>query len=1137
MDFKEFKSGNKLNIGGIANNSTPFVLSEFAKNQDKPLLIITQNISEETRLINELNFYNPELNILNFANYEILAYDKTSPHQDIISTRIKCLSQIETAKNPIIITTLESILARISPQNFIKSRSFSLKIGDNLNLATFSEQLINSGYLRVSKVSESGEFSIKGSVVDVFTMGQKTPVRLDMFDDEIDEIRIFDAKTQLSIEKITSLDILPAKEFSFDLESRNLFLENHYKIFNNENDTIYQSVKNNIIPSGIEFYLPLFFTETANLFEYLTNETIICYEKGLSENIDTQLEEFENLQQKSQSNLDIKTLEITKIFLAKDEFFGGINNFHQFIWQREKFAENDSNINANLTLPPAVQILDKTHKQPLQKLEKFLKNTLDKKSKKILISTSSTSRLALLQDLLDFKIKHINNFAEFLKSDILINILTSEIISGFASEEWIILTEENIFGNTLTSQKKRKRAKHKDFDEAIKSLIEIKTGDAIVHENYGVGRYLGLKTQNFDEIKNDFIEIEYAGNSKLLIPIDEISLISRYSGGSDNPPLHKLGSQVWNKAKKKAVEAMRDIASELLKIYAARELETGFSINPPSTSFDEFVAGFGFEETPDQVRASAEILIDMRSEKPMDRLVCGDVGFGKTEIAMRAAFLAVENNTQVAILVPTTLLANQHHKSFTKRFEGFAVNIAALSRFQTAKEQTQVKKDLKNGNVDIVIGTHKLLQNTIEYKNLGLIIIDEEQRFGVGQKEKLKEIRTKCNILTMTATPIPRTLNLALGSLREMSIIATPPKGRVAVQTFISEFSDGKIKEAFARELHRGGQIFFLHNDIDSIDNMAEKISTLMPSVKVRIAHGQMPTGELENIMADFYHGKFQILVCTTIIETGIDIPTANTIIINNAGNFGLSQLHQLRGRVGRSHHKAYAYLLVKSFKSITKDAKKRLDAIESLEELGSGFMLANHDLEIRGAGDILGKNQSGKISEIGFNLYYDLLDRTIKSMKNNKGNQSIDIANPQKISIDLGVSSIIPEDYIFDVHTRLEFYQKIDKVDDYKEVQIEMLDRFGLMPDSCKNMFAKKDLEKLALKICVESINAFNDRVLIKFSQNAKIDFAKIINLIQTQSKTYKLKDQTTLIYYYEDLTGMERIEAIKNLLKDVKS
>ena len=607
-----------------------------------------------------------------------------------------------------------------------------------------------------------------------------------------------------------------------------------------------------------------------------------------------------------------------------------------------------------------------------------------------------------------------------------------------------------MFGQDAVNQRRRRRAKHKDFDEAIKSLVEIQLGDPIVHEHYGVGRYLGLKSRTFDENQQDFLSLEYANGSILMVPITALNLISRYSGAStDNAPLHKLGSQQWSKAKRKAAEALYDVAAELLEIYAKRQSQKGFAYPAPSDSYSSFVSSFAFEETPDQLKTMDDVLLDMQSDKPMDRLVCGDVGFGKTEIAMRAAFLAVEAGKQVAMLVPTTLLANQHYQTFTDRFSKFPIMIKSLSRFQNTKEQSQIKSGLNEGKIDIVIGTHKLIQGSIKYHNLGLIIIDEEHRFGVKQKESLKKIRGQSDILTMTATPIPRSLNMALGSLRELSIIASPPAKRTAIQTFVDEWDNETIKEACSRELHRGGQIFVVHNDIDTIDNMAESLRDMMPNLNVRIAHGQMPSKELEQIMADFYHQRFQLLVCTTIIETGIDIPSANTMIINNAQNFGLAQLHQLRGRVGRSHHKAYAYLVIKSHQSLTNDAKKRLDAIASLEELGAGFMLANHDLEIRGAGDLLGENQSGKISEIGFNLYHDLLKRTIQAIKNNT-KFDINDAIIEEIEINSGIACIIPETYLSDVHERLILYKRIASAkddDELKELKIEMIDRFGLTP------------------------------------------------------------------------------------------
>ena len=701
-----------------------------------------------------------------------------------------------------------------------------------------------------------------------------------------------------------------------------------------------------------------------------------------------------------------------------------------------------------------------------------------------------------------------------------------------------IITENNLFGKDAVKQRRRRRAKHKDFDEAIKSLVEIQLGDPVVHEHYGVGRYLGLKSRSFDGNQQDFLSLEYANGSVLMVPIAALNLISRYSGASsDNAPLHKLGSQQWTKAKRKAAEALYDVAAELLEIYAKRQSQKGFAYPAPNDSYSSFVSSFPFEETPDQLKTMDDVLLDMQSERPMDRLVCGDVGFGKTEIAMRAAFIAVESGKQVAILVPTTLLANQHEQTFNDRFSKFPIVIKSLSRFQNTKEQSEIKSHLNDGKIDIIIGTHKLIQGTIKYHNLGLIIIDEEHRFGVKQKEALKKIRGQSDILTMTATPIPRSLNMALGSLREMSIIATPPAKRTAIQTFVDEWDKNTIKEACSRELHRGGQIFVVHNDIDTIDNMAESLSNLMPNLKVRIAHGQMPSKELEQIMADFYHQRFQLLVCTTIIETGIDIPSANTIIINNAQNFGLAQLHQLRGRVGRSHHKAYAYLIIKSHQSITANAKKRLDAIASLEELGAGFMLANHDLEIRGAGDLLGENQSGKISEIGFNLYHDLLKRTIQAIKNNT-KFDIKDALVEEVEINSGIACIIPDTYLPDVHERLILYKRIASAgndDELKDLKIEMIDRFGLLPDQTNNLFESTSLKIQSKEIGILKINIYDEKLEITLNEKNLIDTSKIINLIQTKPQQFQLKNQNTLISNETMEADFSRIRSASKLISNL--
>lgn len=1129
-----FHSGQNFYWGSLYGSAQALALIEFAKAQDQVILVVANDIMHFEQLFKSLNFYNNDLEILKFDNWEVLPFDHFSPHPDITSSRLGTLSKLPGLKQGIVITTLESLSQQLCPIEFSKQYSFSLKNGDNLEIQSFSQRLLKIGYNRVTTVREHGEFSVKGSLIDLFPMGANLPYRLDLFDQEIESIRIFDTSTQCSIEEVERVSLLPAREFATDKVSIEIFKENYLKVFGDTNGFIFDEVSESRLPSGIEFYLSLFFTHTNNLFDYLPSEVIVATSQGFSELLATNYDEIDARYQQAARNYERLPLPIKQVFVEKNQLFGQIKQQQQLIIGNSKLEEKSGRLNFDSKLLPPLTI-NAQHKNPLSKFLNFEK----KFNGKILIVCESEGRQSVLNDLLishDRSPVSVRHWQDFLNRNHSLCITNDELTEGLLTDDIAIITEVNLFGTDVVKQQRRRRAKHKDFDEAIKSLVEIKIGDPIVHEGHGVGRYLGLKTQTFDELTQDFLMLEYANESKLMVPMTSMNLISRYSGASpDIAPLHKLGSNQWSKAKQKAYEALHDIAAELLEIYAKRQAQIGFAFPGPNDAYSSFVASFPFEETPDQLKTMGEVLADMQSQKPMDRLVCGDVGFGKTEIAMRAAFLAVEAGKQVAILVPTTLLANQHFESFKDRFVKYPIEVAALSRFQSAKEQTKIKQQLFEGKIDIVIGTHKLIHGSIKYKNLGLIVIDEEHRFGVKQKESLKKMRGESDILTMTATPIPRTLNMALGSLRELSIIATPPQGRSAIQTFVNEWNDDAIKEVCSRELHRSGQIFALHNDIDSIDNMAETLKSLMPNAQVRIAHGQMPNRELEQIMGDFYHGRFQILVCTTIIETGIDIPNANTIIINNAQNFGLAQLHQLRGRVGRSHHRAYAYLVIKSHQSLSKNAKKRLEAVESLEELGAGFMLANHDLEIRGAGDLLGDNQSGKISEIGFNMYHDLLKRTVDAMRDGR---KINLNGPlnHEIEIDIGLACIIPETYLGDVHERLILYKRIANAKDnaeLKDLQIEIIDRFGLLADATKNLFAATRLKLYCEKIGIDKISIYEDKAHLNFADKTKVEPIRIINLVQTQPNNYQLKGQNQLIFKCEMPENIERIEIIEDLLK----
>ena len=1131
-DCNEFASGLTFHWGSLFGSAEALALIEFAQKRDCVVLYVARDISHYEQIQTALNFYNTSLTILAFSNWEVLAYDHFSPHPDIISSRLKTLSQLPSLKSGVVITTLESLSQRLCPTDYIEKYSFSLARGGKLDTDRFVDKLVKIGYRRTSSVMEQGEFCIKGALIDIYPMGAKKPYRIDLFDNEIDSIRTFDTSTQRSIEVVEGIELLPAREFSAEPESIATFERNYYNVFGHKDGMIFNEVSEGRFPGGIEFYLPLFFDQTATFFDYLPSNLIIAYQNGLSDNLNEQTEALTARFEHAKRLLDRPPLSLSSVYLSQSELFTLLKNTEQIQTQSIK-SNNRSALNFSSSVLPPIRI-DSQAKNPLDKLIAFIEGFKGR----VLIVCESQGRQSVLMDLLSsqrLSPQDCQHWSEFLERDSRLCITNAGLSEGLLTSEIAIITEDHLFGQDVVKQQRRRRAKHKDFDEAIKSLVEIKLGDAIVHEHYGVGRYLGLDTRTFDGNSQDFLSLEYANGSKLMVPITALNLISRYSGTNlDSAPLHKLGTQQWSKAKRKAAEALYDVAAELLEIYAKRQSLTGFAYPEPDDAYSSFVASFAFEETPDQLKTMEQVLGDMQSSRPMDRLVCGDVGFGKTEIAMRSAFLAVEAGKQVVVLVPTTLLANQHQQTFVDRFANYPVTIKALSRFQTPKEQASIKEGLKLGKIDIVIGTHKLIQGSIKYQNLGLIIIDEEHRFGVKQKEALKKLRGQSDILTMTATPIPRTLNMALGSLRELSIIATPPAKRSAIQTFVDEWSDDTITEACSRELHRGGQIFVLHNDIDSIDNMAETLKTLMPNIKVRVAHGQMPSKELEQIMADFYHQRFQVLVCTTIIETGIDIPSANTIIINNAQNFGLAQLHQLRGRVGRSHHKAYAYLIIKSHQSLTKDAKKRLDAIASLEELGAGFMLANHDLEIRGAGDLLGENQSGKISEIGFNLYHDLLQRTIRAIKSGK-KLNLDEAIHEQIDIDIGIPCIIPQTYLDDVHERLVLYKRIASAkddDELKDLQIEMIDRFGLLPDPTKNLFASTSLKFICEKIGIDKIIIFDDKAEITLGQNHTIEPINIINLVQKEAQTYQLKGQNTLAIKTEMAPDMTRITTVENCL-----
>ncbi len=1121
-----------------------FVLSEKVKKYAGLVVYLADDSAQANELEDFIEFYNLDsegdcsFEVLNFPDWETLPYDHFSPHQDIISERLKTLHRLPKVKQGLLILPISTFLQKVVPQNFIDKFTFLLKKQQILNVPEFTKKLEKGGYQRVSQVIEAGYFAIRGSIIDIYPMGSKNPYRLDLFDDEIETIKSFDPETQRTIAEIEQIELLPAKEYDLTEEGIQLFKQNFKTLFGDDarNSQLFKSVNEQQTLDGLEYYLPLFHQETATLTDSLPDETLFFDDGNLTTQIQKTWDNYQERYNIAQHNPDFPILKPSELIQTETESFSKLKQYHRITFE----TKNNKNITTEFNTKPIPSLaIQNESDHPLAKLNAFL----DRYTGRVLFSAESTGRRESLLEIISKEntiLKQptvLNTWQEFIESNGELQIVVSPLADSLLTDDFCIISEAQIFG-TAVIQKRRRNKRHNDFNASISSLVELEIGHPIVHIDHGVGRYRGLETLIIQGEAQELLTIEYAKESKLYVPVTSLHLISRYTGANaDTAPMHRLGSDKWEKAKKKAAEKVRDVAAELLDIYAQREAMPGYSFKTESQDYDFFAASFPFEETPDQETAITSVIADMKKEKPMDRLICGDVGFGKTEVAMRAAFIAVHSGKQVAILVPTTLLSQQHLENFKNRFADWPVKIAGLSRFQSAKEAKQILVDAREGKLDIVIGTHKLIQKETIFKNLGLIIIDEEHRFGVRQKEQLKKMRAEVDVMTMTATPIPRTLNMAMNDLRDLSIIATPPAKRLAVETFVQEWNEDTVKEACLREIRRGGQIYILFNNVDRINKMAEDIRALVPEAKVNTAHGQMNEKELEQVMHDFYHRRFNVLVCTTIIETGIDIPTANTILIHRADKFGLAQLHQLRGRVGRSHHKAYAYMFTAGKAMMSKNASKRLDAIAKHNTLGAGFMLASHDLEIRGAGELLGDGQSGQIAEIGFTLYSELLDRAVKSLKSG---EQIDISLQQHgVEVELGVPSLIPDDYLPDIHSRLVFYKRIASAKtkgQLRELEVEMIDRFGLLPDQVKNLFSATEMKLLAAPLNLAKIDAYETQIKITFGKKPKIDIYKMVQLIQRYPKKYGLKGQTELKYFDTMPETHQRTKAIELILASIK-
>lgn len=1137
------KNDNILHWGQLYGASAALAISAAARQHQGLVIIIVPNMLIANRLEQELNFFlnhDESTPILSFPDWETLPYDHFSPHQDIISQRLYTLYRLPQIKKGILIASISTLMSRIPPRDYLDNTSFVLAKGDKLDPTPFRTRLQAAGYYFVSQVVTHGEFTIRGSIIDLFPMGSKLPYRIDLFDDEVDSIRTFDPETQRSLEVIEKVALLPAREFPLTEAAITNFRQQWRGKFtgNPANSNIYTSISSGESAPGVEYYLPLFFEKPATLFDYLAQETLVIRYGDLPKNSELFWQEINERYDQLRYDIERPILPPQEIFLSSEEIFSQIKKFPQINIQQAPLSDKLGHINfASQPLPDLS--IDSKAIQPLTKLQNYLQNN----PHKVLFTAETTGRRESLLELLrkiNCSPKSIATWQDFLEIKDKFQIAIAGLEEGIDSldPQLLIISEAQLYGQQIMQRRLRKR-RTQDSENVIRNLTELNIGAPVVHIDHGIGLYLGLQLITTDGIEAEYLTLEFSNAAKLYVPVANLDLISRYTGAnSDHISLNYLGTRQWEKTKRKAAEKIRDVAAELLDIYARRAAKKGHTFADPKQEYEAFAAAFPFETTPDQQQAIQDIIHDMTSEKMMDRLVCGDVGFGKTEVAMRAAFMAVQDGQQVAILVPTTLLAEQHYENFKDRFADWPFKIAVLSRFHGQQEHHKIIQALADGKVDIVIGTHKLLQPNIHFKSLGLLIIDEEHRFGVKQKDKIKSLRAEVDILNLTATPIPRTLNMALAGMRDLSFITTPPARRLAVKTFVQESTPGLIREAILREIMRGGQVYFLHNDVASIEKTANELQKIVPEAKIRIGHGQMHEKELSQTMADFYHARFNVLVCTTIIESGIDVPTANTIIINRADRFGLAQLHQLRGRVGRSHHQAYAYLLIPSREVITSDAQKRLDAIESIEDLGAGFMLANYDLEIRGAGELLGEEQSGNIHAIGFSLYMELLEDAVNALKSGK---EFDLDQPMHhgVDVDLHVPALIPETLIGDVHVRLTLYKRIASAknnDELNELQVEIIDRFGLLPPGTKNLFAIAEIKLVAKALGIKKIDIGDKSGRIEFDKEPNIDLTKLIKLIQTQPKLYKLDSQQRLLFTILDNKIDAKIKLTQELFEKLK-
>lgn len=1130
------KVGERLQFPSFAGSADALVIADAAAQacsgaKPRMLVVLAASTTDAQRLLHEIPWFAADLRIRLLPDWETLPYDSFSPHHDLVSERLATLYAVMRGDCDVLLVPASTAVYRLAPPAYLAAYTFFLTRGEQLDALQFRAQLTLAGYAHVTQVVAPGEYSIRGGIVDLFPMGSQLPYRLDLFDDEIESIKTFDVDSQRTLYPVPEVRLLPAREFPLDDKGRARFRQRFREMFEGDpaRSRIYKDVSNGIPTAGIEYWLPLFFEETASLFDYLPETTILCLHGDVPAAIRAFWREAQSRYDMLAGDRSHPLLPPAILFLAEEPFFVAARSY-----ARITLAAGDDG--PAQRLPPLA--VDRRAQDPLHRLKTFLD---DFQGEVLLLAETAGRRETLTELLAEYGVKPAagTSFADFLSVGSKLALAVAPLHDGFLLDRLAIITEAELYADSPSRRARHAAQRKASVDNWLRDLTELKVGSPVVHEQHGIARYQGLVHLDLGEGEMEFLELHYAGNAKLYVPVSQLHVISRYSGADpDAAPLHTLGSPQWEKAKRRAALQARDTAAELLALYALRAARQGHACEFKAHDHDAFADGFGFEETADQAAAISAVVEDMKSGRPMDRLVCGDVGFGKTEVALRAVFCAVAGGRQAAVLCPTTLLCEQHFQTFNDRFADWPVKIAELSRFKTAGEVSAALKELAEGRLDIVIGTHRLLQKDVTFSRLGLVVIDEEHRFGVRQKEALKALRAEVDVLTLTATPIPRTLAMSLEGLRDFSIIATAPQKRLAIKTFVTRFSDGIIREALLREFKRGGQVYFLHNEVNTIDNMRDKLAKLLPEARIVVGHGQMKERDLERVMRDFTQQRANVLLCTTIIETGIDNPHANTIVINRAEKFGLAQLHQLRGRVGRSHHQAYAYLLTHDETALNKQARQRLEAIQMMDELGAGFYLAMHDMEIRGAGEVLGDSQSGEMQEVGFNMFSEMLNRAVAALKQG---QEPDLSQPLAIAteINLHTPALLPNDYAPDVHERLALYKRLANCtagDQLADLQEELIDRFGDLPPQARALLDSHRLRLLCKPLGINKLDATSEQILVQFDANPPIEPLRVINLIQ-KDRNYRLAGQDKLVLKRHCATLADRVAAVRDLIHQLSS